>query len=81
MHARVQHMLCIMVHAVLIYQSFTYAVLKFRQNLNVVMLRGFYLRTAYAANTNGPILAAIMSALSFHSVAAMAVAGMRVCHA
>ena len=39
--------------------------------------------TAYGVrgNTNGPILAAIMAALSFHPAAAMAVAGMRVCPA
>ena len=32
-------------------------------------------------HTNGPILKTIMTALSFHSVAVMAVAGMRVCPA
>ena len=54
-------------------------VLKFRYKPILKLFRVELIAYAVRGNTNGPILAAIMDALSFHPAAAMAVAGMRVC--
>ena len=56
-------------------------VLKFRYWSILKLFRAELTAYGVRGNINGPILAAIMAALSFHSAAAMAVAGMRVCPA
>ena len=54
---------------------------KFRYRSILKLFRAELTAYGVRGNTNGPILAAIMVALSFHPPAAMAVAGMRVCPA
>ena len=63
------------------YRSLTWPVLKFRYRSILKLFRAELTAYGVRGNTNGPILAAIMAALSFHPAAAMAVAGMRVCPA
>ena len=68
-------------HAPPEYRSLIWPVLKFRYRSILKLFRAELTAYGVRGNTNGPILAAIMAALSFHPAAAMAVAGMRVCPA
>ena len=63
------------------YRSLIWLVLKFRYRSILKLFRAELTAYGVRGNTNGPILAAIMAALSFHLAAAMAVAGMRACPA
>ena len=59
-------------------RSLTWPVLKFRYRSILKFFRAELTAYVVRDNTNGPILAATMAALSFHPTAAMAVARMRV---
>ena len=61
------------------YRSLIWLVLKFRYRSILKLFRAELTAYGVRGNTNGPILAAIMAALSFHLVVVRAVAGMRVC--
>ena len=61
------------------YWSLTWPVLKFRYRYILKLFRAELTAYGVRGNTNGPILAAIMVALSIHLVVIRAVAGMRVC--
>ena len=63
------------------YRSLIWPVLKFRYRSILKLFRAELTAYGVRGNTNGPILAVIMAALSFPSVVVTAVAGMRVCPA